>query len=358
MAEESFQEKTEQPTPKRIRDAREKGQVAKSMEVSSVVIMLAGIGSLVVMGSYTTGQLKGMFSWLFQSNSYQMIQPESISHFMNQVGFIFARSIAPIVIVLVVAAAGVSFLQVGPLVSTQAIEPKAEKLDIVKGMKRLFSPRALFTAGRDVIKLGIIATICWFAIQAEVPTMLSFPDMGVQEIAGSMTGIAIKISLKILAALIVIAALDYAYQKYDYIKGLKMTKQELKEEMKHTEGNPQVKSRVRSIQREMSRKRMMADVPKADVVVTNPTHIAVALKYDTDKMDAPIVLAKGERLIAEAIKRIAAEAGVPIVENKPLARALFKTVEIGMQIPADLYKGVAEVLAYVYSLKDKGRKTN
>ncbi len=354
MAEESFQEKTEQPTPKRIREAREKGQVAKSMELSSVAIMLAGIGALVAMGPYTAGQLKGTFSWLFESSSYRLVNPEAISGFVTQIVYVFGRAIAPIAVALVAVALGISFLQVGPLVSTQAIEPKFEKLDVTKGLKRLFSVRSLFSASRDVVKLAIITLICWYAIKAELPTMLRFPDMEVQEIASAMGAIAIKISLKILIALIVIAVLDYAYQKYDYIKGLKMSKQELKEEMKTTEGNPQVKSRIRTIQREMSRKRMMTEVPKADVVVTNPTHIAVALKYDTEKMDAPVVLAKGQRLIAEAIKQIAKEAGVPIVENKPLARALFKTVEIGMQIPADLYKGVAEVLAYVYSLKDKG----
>jgi flagellar biosynthetic protein FlhB len=165
----------------------------------------------------------------------------------------------------------------------------------------------------------------------------------------------LRVALKVAVALVVIGIADFAWQRFDYFKGLRMTKQEVKEEMKHTEGNPLIKSRIRSIQREQARQRMMQDVPESDVVITNPNEIAVALKYDGETMAAPTVVAKGQHLLAAKIKKIAREAGVPLVENKPLARALYKTVEVGMQIPASLYKAVAEVLAYVYSLRrDKG----
>ncbi|MCC6962961.1 MAG: flagellar biosynthesis protein FlhB [candidate division Zixibacteria bacterium] len=356
MADESFQEKTEQPTPKRLKEAREKGQVARSTELSSIAIMFTGLLGVMALGSLMTASSREMFTWLFANSAHFSITADSAPALLGQVGWISVKIVGPMIILLVVVALGVSYVQVGSLFSTQALEPKFEKLNIIKGMKNLVSMKSVFTAVRDLIKLTIIAVIAFYAIRAEVPLMAAFTDMSTGEIGKSMVAIAVRVSFKILLALAVIAILDYAYQKWDYIKGLKMSIQDIKEELKHTEGNPLIKGRIRAIQRDQARKRMMQEVPKADVVITNPTHIAVALKYDTAAMDAPTVIAKGERLIAEAIKKIAAEAGVPIIENKPLARTLFKTVEIGMQIPADLYKAVAEILAYVYSLKGKSRR--
>ncbi len=356
MAEESFQEKTEQPTAKRIKEAREKGQVARSTELSSIAIMFASLLTLLLMGSLITNSSREVFSWLFSNSAHFSLTTESAPAFMGQIGWLFAKIVAPIMLLLVLVAFGISYVQVGSLFSTQALEPKFDKLNVLKGLKNLVSMKSMFTAVRDIIKLAIIAIIAYYAIRKEVPVMINFTDMSTAEIGASMVAIAIRVSFKILLALLVIAGLDYAYQKWHYLKGLKMSIQDIKEELKHTEGNPLIKGRIRAIQRDQARKRMMQDVPKADVVITNPTHIAVALKYDTANMDAPTVIAKGERLIAEAIKKIAAEAGVPVIENKPLARALYKTVEIGMQIPADLYKAVAEILAYVYSLKGKSTR--
>ncbi len=356
MADESFQERTEEPTPKRIKEAREKGQVARSTELSSVVIMIASAASLIALGPLMSSASRDMLTWVFTNLTTFDLSAATAPAFMFQIGLIFVKICAPIIIVLVVIAFAVSYVQVGNVISTQALEPKFEKLNFISGMKKLVSMKSMLTALRDVIKLVIIAVIAYYAIKKEVPNMVGFVDMNVGEIATAMTAITIKISFKILLALVVIAILDYVYQKWDYTKGLRMSLQDIKEELKQTEGNPQIKGRIRAIQREQARKRMMQDVPKADVVVTNPTHIAVALKYDTDVMDAPTVLAKGERLIAEAIKKIAYESGVPVIENKPLARALFKTVEVGMQIPGDLYKAVAEVLAYVYNLNGKSKR--
>jgi flagellar biosynthetic protein FlhB len=356
MAEESFQEKTEQPTPKRIKEARERGQVARSAELSSVAIMAASAASLLALGPMMSASGREMFTWLFTNATHFDLNAASAPGFILQVSWIFMKLAGPIIVVLTVIALAISYLQVGSVFSMQALEPKFEKLNIVSGIKNLVSMKSMVTAVRDMIKLTIIVLIAYYAVKKEVPLMSGFVDMGASEIASAMVGITIKISFKILLALAVIALLDFVYQKWDYTKGLRMSIQDMKEELKQTEGNPQIKGRIRAIQRDQARKRMMQDVPKADVVITNPTHIAVALKYDTDIMDAPTVLAKGERLIAEAIKKIAYESGVPVVENKPLARALFKTVEVGMQIPGDLYKAVAEILAYVYNLNGKGKR--
>lgn len=355
MGDESFQEKTERATPKRIKDAREKGQVARSQELSSVAIMLVAILSLMVLGPTLSGNIRGLATWVFSNATTFIIRPDTTPALMAQVGWMFVKTAAPIIGLIGVVAFGVTYLQVGTLFSTKALEPQFDRLDFIKGAKKFINPRTLFNIARDVAKLFIIGTVAYYAVKKEIPTFLTFPELEAPQIASSIFAIALKIALKVCMALVVVAVADYAWQRYDYFKGLRMSKQEVREELKHTEGNPLIKSRVRAIQRQQARQRMMQEVPEADVVVTNPTQIAVALKYDTDAMDAPTVVAKGQRLVAEAIKRAAREAGIPIVENKPLARTLFKTVEIGMQVPAHLYKAVAEVLAYVYSLKGKGK---
>lgn len=357
MAEsgESFQERSEKATPKRIKDAREKGQVARSQEISSVAIMLVGIFSLMALGSYMSANIKGLAVWTFSNATSFIIRPDTTPALMAQVGWMFAKTAAPIIGLIGVVAFAAAYLQVGSLFSSKALEPQFDRLNLVKGFKKFVNARTLFYIARDVAKLLIIGAVAYFAIKKELPLFITFPDLDVGQIAAAIFTVTIRVALKVSIALVAIGLADLAWQRYDYFKGLRMTKQEVKEEMKDTEGNPLIKSRIRALQRDQARHRMMQDVPEADVVITNPTEIAVALKYDSKKMDAPTVVAKGQRLIAQAIREIAKEAGVPIVENKPLARTLFKTVEIGMQVPASLYKAVAEVLAYVYSLKD-GKK--
>lgn len=356
MAEESFQERTEQPTAKRIKEARDRGQVARSAELSSVVIMLASAASLMALAPMISGSSREMITWIFNNATRFNLDVNSLPGFLLQTSWMFVKLAGPMILVLTVVALAISYLQVGSIFSMQALEPKFDKLNFVSGLKNLISIRAMVTAARDVIKLIIIALIAFYAIKKEIPGMIAFADMSILDISAAMIAISLRIAFKILIALAIIALLDYLYQKWDYTKGLRMSIQDIKEELKQTEGNPQIKGRIRAIQREQARKRMMQEVPKADVVITNPTHIAVALKYDTDTMNAPTVIAKGERLVAEAIKKLAREAGVPVIENKPLARALFKTVEIGMQIPADLYKAVAEILAHVYNLNKKAKR--
>jgi len=356
MADEQFQERTEQATPRRRQKAREEGRVPRSQELNSAVMLMLGAATIYFMGPTLGDQLKKLMIYIFTEAPKIEGGIDSMIAFINQRVINFFLVLAPILAVLTVVAYGVNVLQVGFMVSTKAIEVKFDKLNVVSGFKRLVSARSLFQLVRDLIKIGIVAFVGYKCIAAEMDSYFLLPDNTVGFFTGTMGIAALTTTLKIAAVLLVLAVIDYAYQKYDFEKSIRMSKQEVKQEMKDTEGSPQVKSRIRQIQREMSRQRMMQEIPKADVVVTNPTHIAVALKYDMEEMDAPMIIAKGERLLAERIKEIATEHEVPIIENKPLARALFKMCDIGSYVPDKLYKAVAEVLAYVYRLK--GKKVN
>lgn len=351
MADEQFQEKTEKATPRRKLKAREEGKVCKSQELNSAVMLCLGAATLYLMGPTLGDQLKELMTFIFSQAPLMNRSNESIMVFFSQRVINFFVLMAPIFAILMIIAYGINLLQVGFLFTTKTLEPKLDKLDITKGIKKLVSVRSLVSLVRDVIKISLIAYVGYKSISAELDTFYNLADNSVAVFAGTMGKIALTTVLELGAIILILALFDYAYQKYDFEKGIKMSKQDIKDEMKDTEGSPQVKSRIRQIQREMSRKRMMEEIPKADVVVTNPTRIAVALKYDTGAMDAPMVVAKGERIIAAKIKEIAKAAGVPIVENRPLARALFSMCDIGSYVPAKLYRAVAEVLAYVYRQK-------
>ncbi len=351
MAEEQFQERTEKATPRRKEKAREEGKVCRSQELNSAVMLCLGAATLYVMGPMLAGQLKELMTFIFSQAPLMNTTNESILAFFSQRVINFFILMAPIFAILMVVAYGINLLQVGFLFTTKTLEPKLDKLDITKGIKKLVSIRSLVSLVRDVIKISLIAYVGYRAITAELDTFYNLADNSVAVFAGTMGKMALTTELELGAVILVLALFDYAYQKYDFEKNIKMSKQDIRDENKDTEGSPLVKSRIRQIQREMSRKRMMEEIPNADVVVTNPTHIAVALKYDTEAMDAPMVVAKGERIIAAKIKEIAQAAGVPIVENRPLARALFKMCDIGSYVPAKLYRAVAEVLAYVYRQK-------
>ena len=263
----------------------------------------------------------------------------------------FLKIVGPIFAAMVIVGLGVNVAQVGFRISTKKLEPNFDKLNFVKGLKRFFEMKALVQLVRDPLKLSIVAIVAFLVLRGEFDRFFLLPDMDVEQFAETLVILVVTIALKIGAAILVLAVIDFFYQRYEFEKSIKMSKQEIKDEYKDTDGNPQIKGRMRQVAREMARRRMMDDVPTADVVVTNPTHIAVALKYIPDKMDAPMVVAKGERLIAQKIKEIARQHGVPVYEDKPLARSLFKMCDVGDLIPASLFKAVAEVLAYIYRLK-------
>ncbi len=356
MADEQFQERTEKATPRRKQKAREEGKVCRSQELNSAVMLCLGASTLYVLGPMLADQLKELMTFVFSQAPLMNTTNESIMAFFSQRVINFFILLAPIFAILLIVAYGINLLQVGFLFTTKTLEPKLDKLDITKGIKKLLSVRSLVELTRDIIKISLIAYVGYKSITAELDTFYNLSDNSVAVFAGAMGKMALTTVLELGAVILILALFDYAFQKYDFEKNIKMSKQDIRDEMKDTEGSPQVKSRIRQIQREMSRKRMMEEIPKADVVVTNPTRIAVALKYDTDVMDAPMVVAKGERIIAAKIKEIAKAAGVPIVENRPLARALFRMCDIGSYVPAKLYRAVAEVLAYIY--RQKGIEVN
>ena len=353
MAEDSDLEKTEQPSQRRLEQAREEGKVARSTELNSAIMICLGFLTLFAAGPYMARQCRVLMQHtMANAPAMAIADPTFITTFGDNVAKFFLI-LMPAFAAMVVIAAGSNIAQVGFKITPKAMEPKFERFDIAKGLKRIFSVRSLVTAVRDSIKLIVIGIVAYKVLRSEFDGFFLLPDMSVSQLAMQMGKLALGVALKIGVVILFIAILDYAYQKYEFEKSIKMSKQEVKDEYKDTEGNPQLKARVRQIQREMSRRRMAEAVPTADVVITNPTHLAVALKYDPEEMAAPYVIAKGERLIAQRIKEIALQNDIPVIEDKPLARALFKLCDIGQAVPANMYRAVAEVLAYVYRLRGK-----
>lgn len=353
MAEESFQEKTEQATPRKREKTREEGQVAKSMEVVSVTVLLAGASALYVSALFFHNEILTLMRSGFSFDSIPDMNPASGLALVYDYSGKFFLIVFPFMAVVVVAALAMNFFQVGFEVSWKAVKPRFDKLDVIKGFGRLFSLKALAELVKSILKLVIIYLVAWYILSGQAQDIFTLYDASVAQILIYILKTSFKLLIWVTAIMAVLAALDYGFQKWQFEKQIRMTRQEIKEEFKQTEGDPQIKSRIRSIQIQAARKRMMKQVPEADVVVTNPTHLAIAITYKPLEMAAPKVVAKGAGYVAERIKKIAAEHHIPVVENKELARNLYKTVEAGEQIPSELYKAVAELLAYVYKLKGK-----
>ena len=353
MAEESFQEKTEKPSPKKISDARKKGQVAKSREIPSVFILIVSLAVFYFSGSAMFMNIAEFMKYMFQNISRNEFQSSSLYSYFISVSIQFIKIIFPLMIAVFIAGILSHIIQFGFLFSGEALTPKLSKLDPLKGMKKIISLKALAELLKSLIKIVVISSVAYIILKSESNQFISLIEMSVDNIFSMMGLISLRISIYICSALSVLAILDYLFQRWQHEKDLRMTKQEVKEENKQREGDPIVKSRIRQLQMEMAQRRMMDDVPNADVVITNPTRLAIALKYDVGKTVAPKVLAKGSGFIAQKIREIATEKDIPIVEQKPLAQALYKTVEIGDIIPSNLYKAVTEILAYVYRLKNK-----
>ena len=353
MAEESFQEKTEQASPRKRREAREKGNVPKSQEVNTAVVLIVGLLGLKLLGGKMLAQLfgltRGVLSQLATFELTLDMVPQLALQGMKFMGLI----LAPLVGMIMVAGVGANLLQSGWVFSAEPMKPKFSKISVGQGLKRMFSMRSVVELLKGIFKLLIVGFVGYVTLKNEMMLAPYLIKGTMGQLVAFIGGVGFKLAFRAALVLVVLAAFDFAYQKFQYEKKLRMTKQEVKEEYKRTEGDPLVKSRIRSIQRERARRRMLAEVPTADVVITNPTHLAVALKYTPGKSSAPVVVAKGARLVAQRIKEIAQANGVPVVENKPVARTLFKSVEVGGSIPYELFKAVAEILAYVYRLKKK-----
>jgi flagellar biosynthetic protein FlhB len=356
MPDKGAQEKTEKPTPRRRNKAREQGQVAKSMEISSVGVLLAGITSMWLFSGFFYNQIGGLMRHMFQSIDATHLNYASMVDLSNMVWSHFLKTVLPVWAAVCMVAILTNLAQVGFLWAPKRIKPDLKKLSPLKGLKKFVSLRILVDLGKNLGKLAVVGGVAILTVREEWENLPNLGSLPVAAIAAYILNVCFTIFWRSVLAMIILAVLDWAYQKWDFEKNLKMSKQEIKDEYKQTEGDPQVKGRIRSIQREQAKQRMMSDIPDADVVVTNPTHLAVALSYKVGQMDAPTVVAKGANKVAEKIKAIAKEHDIPVIEDKPLAQALFKAVEVGQSIPADMFEAVATILAHVYRMKNKHRE--
>jgi flagellar biosynthetic protein FlhB len=352
MAEEQQgQERTEEPTSKRLTEARNKGQVARSRELNTLLVMLASAVALWLLSGPAMSGLIALFSEALSPSGEVLRQADLIPTHLMQVMISALKLIAPFLMITVVAALAGPAVMGGLLFSADAIAFKAEKLDPIKGLGRVFSTKGLIELIKALLKFCLVigvAVLIYKFMERDVMALITLDVMEGITRSGSMIMVAL---ILLSATLVLIAAIDVPYQLWSHNKQMRMTKQEVKDESKETDGRPEVKARVRQLQREASQRRMFQDLPDADVVITNPTHYSVALKYDTGGTGAPRVVAKGRDLIALKIRTIAIEHDVPIYEEPPLARALHGTTEIGDEIPGPLFLAVARVLAYVYHLR-------
>ncbi len=353
MAEESNDEKTEAPSEKKKQDARERGTVAKSTEINSVIVLLTALFLIKILGPWIVKELSNSIIEFIRFISDTEMDYSRLMLLVRKALVMLAKVAAPITGGILIMGVVANVAQVGFLFTLKPLMPKLEKINPVTGFTRLFSMRSVIETIKNIIKLIIIISVAYITLKKEFGTVLTLSDASVLSIWTYALAASYKVILRIAMAMIIIALLDYAYQRFEHEKQLKMTHQEVKEERKQLEGDPLVKSRIRSLQREMARRRMMEQVPKATVVVTNPTHLAIALRYAPEENDAPVVVAKGKDLIAQRIKKLAKENNVPIVEDKPLARSMYDKVEVGFPIPVEFFTAVAEVMAYVYRLKNR-----
>jgi flagellar biosynthetic protein FlhB len=345
-------DKTEEPTPHRLKEARDKGQVAKSKEVTTAFLLISSYLVLRYIGEFVWLQLSEMMKAIFEQipNAYEFNMG-----FAGHVLLIGLRglafAVAPIFGVTFVVAVLAESLQTGFVAAVDPLTPKLERINPLEGFKRMFSLQGFVELIKSILKIMIVFWIAWSAAKDELPHVISLMDANPWEAVKVGGSIAYNIAIRVGIFYLFVAILDYLYKRWEYMRNLKMTKQEIKEEYKRLEGDPLIKQRMRDLQRAAAQQRMMASVPGADVVVTNPTHLAVALSYDATQMKSPKLLAKGQNLIAQDIKKIAEEHFIPIIENETLARAIFRTTKVGTEIASELYQAVAEVLAFVYKIK-------
>ena len=352
-------EKTERATPKRRSKARSEGQVSKSQDMNAAVTLSVGVALLLIYGSFIFDKFKSITRITFTNLDPDLITRESflgyLSHYISEVITI----LLPIMAIMLVTGIAVNYFQIGPLLSFKAIKPDITKLSpskILAGFKKFFNLKSFVELLKSLLKTIIVVAIGYSVIKKHELEIVALLGSEIMFSLSTITGIIAELTFKICLVLIVLGIIDKKYQDYEYEKSLKMSKQEIKDERKNIEGDPKIKARIRSAQMKFATQRMMGAIPTADVVVTNPTHYAVAIRYDTSKAAAPQVIAKGVDYLAFKIRDIAEANKVPIVENPPLARTLYKIVPLEGLIPADLYVAVAEVLAFVYRTNKGKRK--
>lgn len=347
------QEKTERATPKKRQDSRKKGQVAKSTEVSGAAVLLGNFMCLLIFGGFFKDRLLALFTDPLLNRMNFSFTQDNVLQFFAQIAVQILILVSPVFIVAIVIGLLANYLQVGFLLTGDPLKMKLSKLNPISGFKNIFSMRSVVEFLKSILKLTIIGFLVYTSIIGKKEEILQLSHLSVDQIFLFAADVTLGLGLKIAAVLMVLAGFDYMYQRYSHEKSLRMSKQDIKDEFKKMEGDPLIKGKIRERQRRMAMQRMMQEVPKADVIITNPTHFAVALKYDAKEMEAPEIIAKGQDYVALKIREIAKENGIVTMENKPLARALYERAEIGDSIPADLFQAVAEVLAYVYKLKGR-----
>lgn len=351
-------EKTEPATAKKLKDAREEGKVVKSRELNSAFGLIVLFLCLKIFVSYVGQKLIAVFTYAYgQMADFVLINEKNLS--TQAIASLFKNIILQWMLIVlpffafgVIIALLVSIVQVGWKVSTKPMKPELSKFNPINGFKRMFSKDSVFELVKSIVKIGLIGYMAYASIRNHQNELFILYDLELNQAIALVGGLVIDVGFKISLVYLIVGIADFVYQKHKFNEDMKMTKQEVKDEFKNTEGDPQIKGRQRRKMQEVSQKRMMQDVPKADVVITNPTHFAVALRYDTKESTAPVVVAKGADYIAQKIKEIAKDNQIEIVENKPLARMIYHNVDVGAEIPPELYQAVAEVLAYVYRLKN------
>ena len=346
-------EKTEEPTAKKRADARKKGQVGRSQELNTAFVLLVGFFTLKLLWDSIYLSIASYTTYVF-TNLNQSVDTENIIHIFIGIIVVLAKTAFPVMFAIMLIGLAINFFQVGLTFNTESIEFKLDKLNPINGFGRIFSKRSLVELAKSFFKILVIGFFLYRFIHEQILAMPQFMFFDLTTSLALVAEIIFQMAFIVIGVIMIMALMDYGYQKWQTTQDLKMTKQEVKDEMKQSEGDPQIKGKIRQKQRQMAMARMMKEVPKADVIVTNPTHYAIALSYQQG-MSAPLFVAKGQDLVAQRIKEIAREARVPIIENKPLARAIYAAVQIGDAIPQELYQAVAEVLAYVYRLKHARR---
>ncbi|MCE2510721.1 MAG: flagellar biosynthesis protein FlhB [Alphaproteobacteria bacterium] len=346
-------QKTEEPTHKKLEDARKKGQVAHSREVNHWFMILGLTILMLAFAPQMMGDLReAMIGFIAAPHAISADGP-GFSQTLQEAGWKVLLALLVPMLLLMATALVAGFLQSGYVLAVERIHPKLEKISLLKGVKRLFSLKAIMEFTKGILKLAIVSTVCTILILPEFSHLEHLTGLPLPQALATLDSLAIRILIGVLSIISIIAGIDYLYQRYDFQKQMRMTRQEVKDELKQTEGDPIIRSRLRQLRMERAQRRMMAAVPEADVVGPNPTHYAVALKYDMETMEAPRLVAKGMDSLAARIREVAKENDVPVVENPPLAQALYAGVEIDQEISSEHYKAAAEVIAFVMRLKGK-----
>ena len=348
------EQKTEPATPRRRSEARAKGQVARSQDVTAAVLLLSGFIALAILGPGLWNTLLMITRAGFEGNG--VYRAADLPPFAMAVAGEALRRVVPLLLILFVAMLLALYAQIGLLFTLQPLMPSLAKLNPISGIQRLFSIRSVMLAAANFLKLLVVGLVAYLTLKSGADAILFAVTFGFQEVFTLGSALMFDLTMRLGVMLLIVALLDFAWQRFQKERDMRMTKEEVKDELRSMEGDPLIKRRRRGIQLQLAMQRLQQDVPKADVIVTNPTHLAVAISYDSGSMAAPKVVAKGADQVALRIRQIATGLGIPIVERKPLARALFATVEVGDYVPERLYQAIAEILAYVYELTGRGAR--